>query len=244
MAAITKAYKTDATALRVVEGYARILARAGERDEAIKALVDFRGELARPAAGPRAARVDQGRPEAGRADRDDRAPASARCSTGSARRSAPTRGRSCRPPICGSPPTSIPRSDLAVHGARRRLPGRPALRGRDRRSTRRCPQNDALRRNADIQIGNCLERSSGRTRRPCTIKRVVDANPKDVEAVIELGNIYRANDRFAEAADAYTPRHRGDRRRTKPTGASSISAASPTSAASAGRRRKPTSSRR
>src|SRR5262249_19807098 len=41
VAAISAAYKTDNTALRVVEGYARILARAGKRDDAIKALTTY-----------------------------------------------------------------------------------------------------------------------------------------------------------------------------------------------------------
>ena len=36
------------------------------------------------------------------------------------------------------------------------------------------------------------------------IKRVVEANPGDVEAAAALGNIYRAHNRFAEAAEAYS----------------------------------------
>src|SRR5262249_54868397 len=44
VAFITKAYNTDGSALRVVEAYARIMARAGKRDEAVKALVTFAGD--------------------------------------------------------------------------------------------------------------------------------------------------------------------------------------------------------
>jgi Flp pilus assembly protein TadD len=36
------------------------------------------------------------------------------------------------------------------------------------------------------------------------IKRVLDADPNDIQAAIALGNLYRGHDRYAEAADAFT----------------------------------------
>ena len=72
------------------------------------------------------------------------------------------------------------------------------------RSTSRSRRMRRLRRNADLQIEQLPGHAQPPDEAATYAKRVVDANPKDVEAIIQLGNVYRANDQFADAADAYT----------------------------------------
>jgi Flp pilus assembly protein TadD len=66
------------------------------------------------------------------------------------------------------------------------------------------PDDSLLRRNADIQSGLCLDLLDRTDEAATHIRRVIDENPADLEAVTALGNIYRGRDRFAEAADIYT----------------------------------------
>jgi tetratricopeptide (TPR) repeat protein len=66
------------------------------------------------------------------------------------------------------------------------------------------PDASPLRRNADIQIGNCLDALDRPDEAAEHISRVVDADPSDLEAVVELGNVFRGRNRFAEAAAAYS----------------------------------------
>ena len=87
----------------------RILARAGERDEAIKALSDLRDGSRRTIRSCKALLDDaQGRQAAGAARRDGggrRGGGALRPRLGDRHR---RRHRSCRPPICSSPPISTP----------------------------------------------------------------------------------------------------------------------------------------
>jgi len=66
------------------------------------------------------------------------------------------------------------------------------------------PKASPLHRNADLQTSSCLLTMEKPEDAITYAKRVVDANPKDVEAIIQLGNVYRSSDHFAEAAQAYT----------------------------------------
>src|SRR4029079_4853853 len=67
----------------------------------------------------------------------------------------------------------------------------------------RIPVANPLRRNADIESGLCLDSLDRSDEAAQHVKRVVDADPADLEAVMALGAIYRAHDHFAEAADTY-----------------------------------------
>src|SRR5581483_10862574 len=68
----------------------------------------------------------------------------------------------------------------------------------------RIPESSVLRSVADIQSGLCLDELGRVDEAAAHVKRVVDADPANLEAVMALGNIYRAHNRFTEAADAYT----------------------------------------
>ncbi len=68
----------------------------------------------------------------------------------------------------------------------------------------RVPETSSMFRDAAIQTGICLD-TLGRTDEGADwIKRIVNSDSEDVDAAIALGNLYRSHDRFAEAGDAYT----------------------------------------
>ncbi|WP_295812858.1 tetratricopeptide repeat protein, partial [uncultured Nitratireductor sp.] len=58
-------------------------------------------------------------------------------------------------------------------------------------------------RNADLQIASCYQAMEKPGEAARYIERVLAKYPKDFEAAVELGNVYRADDRFADAAEAY-----------------------------------------
>jgi len=200
--AITGAYRTDSTALRVVEAYARILAQAGKRDEAIRSLAMFlnsqpnqpvirqlltdlqAGKTPEPIARSAqigAAEVLYGLGSAIGADDGAELP------------SAYLQLAHFLDPNAYLPLLAL--GDLLQQGSR----CEDAI-----ELYARIPSESVLRRFADIQAGLCLEQLDRVDEAAAHIKRVVDADPTDIEAVMALGNIYRAHNRFAEAAEAYS----------------------------------------
>ena len=66
------------------------------------------------------------------------------------------------------------------------------------------PADDTLRRDADIQIGICLSALERHDEAVEYTMRVVEADPADWQAASALGDVYRRAGRFADAAEAYT----------------------------------------
>jgi len=66
------------------------------------------------------------------------------------------------------------------------------------------PATSPLRPYADTQIALNLSRMDKPDDAIAKLKAVVSADPKDADAWTTLGGIYRSEDKFAEAADAYT----------------------------------------
>lgn len=65
-------------------------------------------------------------------------------------------------------------------------------------------ENDPLRTTADIQTGLILE-ALGRPEEAANyLKRIVDEHPKDDDALSALGNLQRAHKQYAEAIETYT----------------------------------------
>jgi thioredoxin-like negative regulator of GroEL len=64
------------------------------------------------------------------------------------------------------------------------------------------PASSALRRNSEIQLGNCLDALDKPDEGAKHMRAVVETDPSDLEAVVALGNLYRGRERFKEAADA------------------------------------------
>lgn len=68
----------------------------------------------------------------------------------------------------------------------------------------RVPEESPIYHNAAVQIGVCLDTLERTDEAAERIKDIVDNDPTDIEAAIALGNLYRSHDRFAEASDAYS----------------------------------------
>jgi tetratricopeptide (TPR) repeat protein len=199
---IARAYQTDASAMKVVLAYARIYARNGDRDRAVRALNDYLAKAPvqppvrallqsvqlgqRPAATVTTAR--QGASEVlyglGVAIGTDQGPELPAVYLRLAAHLDPADDL-----------TILSLADVfqATGGCE------VAVRVYDGIAT-----TSPVRRNADLQTSNCLISLDRPQDAIAYARRVSEANPKDVEAFVQLGNVYRADDKYAEAADAYT----------------------------------------
>jgi tetratricopeptide (TPR) repeat protein len=200
--AITGAYATDSTALRVVEAYARIMAQAGKRDQAIRALVTFLDtQPNQPIIKQLLAELKDGKTPEPIARAAQLGAAEVLYGLGSA--------------IGTDDGAELPAAYLQLAHFLDPNAYLPLLALGDllQQASRcqdaidlyaRIPSDSVLRRFADIQSGLCLEALNRVDEAAAHVKRVVDADPSDLEAVSALGNIYRAHDRFTEAAEAYS----------------------------------------
>jgi len=202
VAAISAAYKTDNTALRVVEAYARMLARAGKRDEAVKALTAYdASQPNHPVVKALLADLNDGKTPTPLVASAQAGAAEVLYGLGSA--------------IGTDEGTELPAAYLQIAHYLDADSYLPLLALADMLQTgQRCadaiavygriPDQSPLRPVADIQSGLCLDQLDRVDEAASHVKRVVDKNPANLDAVMALGNIYRAHNRFAEAADAYS----------------------------------------
>ncbi len=199
---IRAAYANDDTALRVVEGYARIQARAGNAEEAIKALIKFGGERPlHPVIRTLLEDIRAGKDIAPIASSAEEGIAEALYGLGSA--------------IGINEGAELPAAYLRLAGYLDPDAHLVTMAlGDVFQAVRRCedaidiyatvPVGDPMRRNADIQTGNCSIQLEKFDEAISTLKSVVDANPLDIEAGVELGNVYRYDSKFELASEAYT----------------------------------------
>jgi tetratricopeptide (TPR) repeat protein len=202
VAAISAAYKTDNSALRVVEAYARILARAGKRDEAIKALETYdASQPNHPVIKDLLADLKAGKAPPPIVGSAQAGAAEVLYGLGSA--------------IGTDEGVELPAAYLQLAHYLDQDSYLPLLALADMlQAAQRCedaisvyariPDSSSLRPVTDIQSGLCLDELNRVDEAAAHVKRVVDADPANLEAVMALGNIYRAHNRFTEAADAYT----------------------------------------
>jgi len=196
------AAEADASAIGLLDGYARILARAGKRQEAIDTVTAFAGEEPlHPMARDLLATLRGGlTPEPVAVDAASGA-AAVLYGLGSA--------------IGGDDGPELPAAYLQL--ARYLDPGSHVSAmaiGDVLQDAERCteaiefyesvPLEHPLRRNANIQIGNCLYNLERSEESAAVLQSVVDANPADFEAAMQLGTVYRLDQRYEEAIDAYT----------------------------------------
>ena len=201
LTAITTAYHTDGSALRVVEAYARILARNGQRDAAAKALTDFATTSAlHPAVKELLDDIRSGKTIGPVATTAEEGVAEALYGLGSAIGSD------------GGPELPIAYLQLALYLNPSLYLADMAI-GDVLQAASRCdeaiasyqrvPETLAIRRNADLQIAACLQDTKQPEKAVAYAERVLNADPNDIEAATMLGDIYRTLDKFKEAADAY-----------------------------------------
>jgi tetratricopeptide (TPR) repeat protein len=201
-AAISRAYDSDQTALRIVEAYARIKARNGDPDEAVRALTELADD-------PVASSVVVGLlKEIKAGKRPDPIAIDARA--GGAE-------------LLYGLGSAIGTEDGIIlaaiylqlaHYLDPKVDVVTVALGELFQRVDRCekaidvfakvPDNSPIRRNASIQSAMCLDSLGRSDEAAAQIKRVVDADPNDIQAAIALGNLYRGHDRYADAADAFT----------------------------------------
>ncbi|KAB2871257.1 MAG: tetratricopeptide repeat protein [Bauldia sp.] len=199
---ISTAFDTDGTALRVVEAYGRIMAHWGRRDEAIAGLATFLAEQPnQPIIQDLLVALKSGiTPEPIAADARAGA-ADVLYGIGSA--IGTDQGTELPAAYLQLALYLTPESDLTLMAlgdlllVSEHCADAIDIYGRISQASR-------LRRNADIQSGICLDVLDRTDEAATLIKRVIDASPSDLEAVVALGNIYRGRDRFAEAAEIYS----------------------------------------
>jgi tetratricopeptide (TPR) repeat protein len=68
----------------------------------------------------------------------------------------------------------------------------------------RVPANSPLKRNAEIQLATNLDAADRSEEAIKILKRVTTEDPKDIEAIMALGNIERGRKKFADCAVTYT----------------------------------------
>ena len=65
------------------------------------------------------------------------------------------------------------------------------------------PASSPLRSNADMEIAVCLQRLDRKDEALARLKGLIAREPKNFDAIVTLGNIYRSNEDFANAAKTY-----------------------------------------
>ncbi len=68
----------------------------------------------------------------------------------------------------------------------------------------RMPASSPLKRNAQIQLATNLDAADRSEEAIKILKGVTTEDPKDIEAIMALGNIERGRKRFADCAQTYT----------------------------------------
>jgi len=196
------AYKLDTTGLRIIDAEARNLARTGRKDDALKVLDDFDKDTPdHPLIKALKAEIVAGiipqpliqSPQAGAAE--------LLFGVGAAI------GREGGEEVAAvylqlalwlDPKAELPLITLAsVEGQLKQYDKSVSL-------LEQIPPTSKLKPMVDIQISryyNVLEKFDKARDR---LTALVKSNPKDIDAVMTLGDVYRANKNFAEAADVYT----------------------------------------
>lgn len=200
--AITDAFETDGSALRVVEAYGRILSSAGKRDQAIEALERFmQTQPGNPVIGFLLDELVAGKDPGPLVSSTVEGAAEVLYGLGAA--------------IGTDEGTELPAAYLHLslylkpdsHLALTALADLLVSADRCEEAIRiygRIPQESNLRRNADIQTGFCLDNLIRTDEAVAMLGKLIEKNPEGLDAIVALGNIFRGRERFAEAAETYS----------------------------------------
>ena len=196
------AYKLDPTALRVAQAYGSFLSRQGKKDEALKVFTAFDEALPRhPLVVESIADIKAGKrlpilinsPQAGAAE--------VLYGLGAAlgRRG----GEDLGLVYLQLALYLVPQHPLALLSLADlyEVLKKPEL---AIKTYERVPANSPLLRNAQIQAALDLDTLDRSNEAKANLEKLIAANPKDLEAIMALGNIERGRKQFAECADVYT----------------------------------------
>ena len=201
--AITAAYEAEGGSLRVTEAYARIMARAGKREEAKRALTSFtENSVGHPVVAALQKEINAGKKPAPLVRTAQDGAGEVLYGLGSA-----LGGESA-----GADLATIylrlanylqPSNDLVLlalgdltQNAQRFERSIPLF--------DKVPKTSPLRRNADLQVALSLDAAGKPDQAIKRLKRLIAANPRDIDALTTLATIHRTAKRYDESAKLYT----------------------------------------
>jgi len=197
-----RAYKLDATALRVVQSYGSFLSRQGSGPEALKVFATFEEALPRhPLVLEAVAEVKAGRKLPLMIDTPQAGAAEVLYGLGAAlgRRGGEDLGLIYLQLALYLAP-SHPLALLALGDLYESMK-KPELANK---TYERVPLNSPLQRNAQIQLALNLDTLEKTDEAKASLEKLIAANPTDLEAIMALGNVLRGRKQFAECADVYS----------------------------------------
>jgi len=201
--AITAAYEAEGSSLRVTEAYARILARAGKVDEAKQALTSFtENSVGHPVIASLQKELNAGKKPAPLVRNAQEGAGEVLYGLGSALGSE-NGGADLATIYLRLANYLQPSNDLVIMAL-------GDLTQNAQRFDRSIPifeqvaKNSPLRRNADLQIALSLDASGKSDQAIKRLKRLIAANPRDIDALTTLATINRTGKRYGEAAKLYT----------------------------------------
>jgi tetratricopeptide (TPR) repeat protein len=197
-----RAYKVDASALRVTQAYGSWLSRQGSKDEALKVFVAFDEALPRhPLITEAIAEIKAGRKLPILVDTPQAGAAEVLYGLGAAlgRRGGEDLGLIyLQLALYLVPSHSLALLSLAdLYEAMKK----PEL---AIKTYERVPLNSPLQRNAQIQMALNLDTLDRTEEAKASLTKLIAAGPTDVEAIMALGNVLRGRKQFAECADVYS----------------------------------------
>jgi tetratricopeptide (TPR) repeat protein len=197
-----RAYKLDPTALRVVQSYGSFLSRQGSTSEALKVFTTFNETLPRhPLIVEAMDEFNAGRKLPPVIDTPQAGAAEVLYGLGAAlgRRGGEDLGLIYLQLALYLAP-SHPLALLSL-GDLYEAMKKPELANK---TYERVPVNSPLQRNAQIQLAMNLDTLDRTDEAKARLGKLIAANPRDLEAIMALGNVLRGRKQFAECADIYS----------------------------------------
>jgi tetratricopeptide (TPR) repeat protein len=202
VAPVKRAYASNSSVRGIVLAYARVMARAGQHDEAVRALTAIDGENPHtPAVRQLLSQLKAGDTPSPQVSSAASGMADALFDIGL---------------VIGTddgPELPVAYLRLSTYLAVNDYTATVAM-GDVFQSVGRCdeavklyeevPESAIIRRDADLEAGRCLARLGKVDDGVKLVTKVVDADPTDIDAVTQLGDIYRSAKRLQDAATAYS----------------------------------------
>lgn len=203
LAAITRAFEAEGGSMRVTEAYARMMARAGKTAEARKALESFtKNSVGHPVIAALLAEIDAGKKPAPLVRNPQEGAAEVLYGLGSAL-GGENGGGDLATVYLRLALYLQPKNELVImalgdltQNAQRFERSIPIF--------EQVPKSSPLRRNADLQVALSLDAIGKPEEATKRLKRLIAANPRDIDALTTLATIHRTGKRYAEAATMYS----------------------------------------